>query len=319
MLTISYTNLQLNRGGDSRKDVSWIKSQWGHPGARVIPMWQDKSPMINSDLQSRALLLTAGLVSSHVEDWQQSVYLGEDDQGPIFALGFEHSSEPALPFLEAEASWTDLRQIGWMLDHQEAALLAFARGMIYWNRHHLFCGSCGHATESEQGGHVRRCGNQDCGRTHFPRTDPAVIMLVEDRSDPDNPRCLLARNARFPFKMMSTLAGFVDPMESLEETVAREVFEESGIRVDQVKYQASQPWPFPSSIMLGFRANATTVEINVDGVEIEEAHWFTPDQLAGFGEWGDDDDNFSLPRKDSIARFLIDDWVREVTGKGSNT
>ena len=115
--------------------------------------------------------------------------------------------------------------------------------------------------------------------------------------------------------MMSTLAGFVDPMESLEETVRREVWEESGIQVDEVNYQASQPWPFPSSIMLGFRARACSFDINVDGVEIEEAHWFTPEDLTTFGEWGDDDDNYSLPRRDSIARFLIDEWVREVTGK----
>ena len=136
-------------------------------------------------------------------------------------------------------------------------------------------------------------------------------MLVEDLSNPARPRCLLARNSRFPSRMMSTLAGFVDPLESLEETVAREVFEECGIRVGKITYQASQPWPFPSSIMLGFRAEAESFEISVDGVEIEEAYWFEPHQLKEFGEWGDGGSNFSLPRRDSIARYLVETWIAE--------
>ena len=112
---------------------------------------------------------------------------------------------------------------------------------------------------------------------------------------------------------MSTLAGFVDPLESLEETVAREVLEECGIEVEQISYQASQPWPFPSSIMLGFRARAKTFDIRVDGEEIEEAYWFEPEQLRQFGEWGDGGDNFSLPRRDSIARYLVESWIEEVS------
>ena len=315
MITISYTDLRIDRGGDQRKDLAWLELQWLRAETRVVPMWQDKSPIVEVDRQLRPLLCATSQLGSTLPDWASLVYLGEDQHGPLFAYGFEQQEVPSLPELAAEATWTDLRQIGWLLHHQEAALLAYARGMVHWNRSHRFCGRCGHVTRAEQGGHVRRCSNDDCARSHFPRTDPAVIMLVEDLSDARNPRCLLGRNARFPFKMMSTLAGFVDPMESLEETVRREVWEESGIRVDRVAYQASQPWPFPSSMMLGFRARATSFDIRVDGVEIEEAHWFTPRDLEGFGEWGDDDDNYSLPRRDSIARYLIDDWVRQVTGK----
>lgn len=137
-------------------------------------------------------------------------------------------------------------------------------------------------------------------------------MLVEDTADADNPRCLLGRNSRFPERLVSTLAGFVDPLESLEECVEREVFEEAGVRVDQVEYQASQPWPFPSSIMLGFRARALTTEINIDGIEIAEAHWFSPQQLKTFGEWGDGGEGYCLPRRDSIARYLIESWIKAV-------
>ncbi len=257
--------------------------------------------------------LDSAAVAPLLDDFEQLVFLGHDDLGPLFALDISHHRIDLVEPLIGDSDFVDLRACGWLLDAEQAAQLAYARGLVYWNRHHRFCGTCGSPTRSENGGHQRRCGNADCGRVQFPRTDPAVIMLVEDRSDPARPRCLLARNARFPNRMMSTLAGFVDPLESLEETVRREVFEECGIRVGRVDYQASQPWPFPSSIMLGFRAEALSTEINVDGVEIEEAYWFEAEQLADFGEWGDGGDNFSLPRRDSIARYLVNSWVEEVT------
>ena len=239
------------------------------------------------------------------------MFLGLDETGPLFALDVSRHESRRLEDQLDNPDFIDLRSVGWLLDAQQAAQLAYARGLLFWNRNHRYCGACGSPTRSENGGHMRRCTHSACGRVHFPRTDPAVIMLVEDCSDPDRPRCLLARNSRFPSRMMSTLAGFVDPLESLEETVQREVFEETGIRVDRVVYQASQPWPFPSSIMLGFRARALTTEIRIDGDEIEEAYWFEPAELLEFGEWGDDGDSFCLPRRDSIARFLVNSWRDE--------
>ena len=148
----------------------------------------------------------------------------------------------------------------------------------------------------------------------FPRTDPAVIMLVEywphcGRS----PMCLLGNHYRLPTNVYSTLAGFVEPGESLEETVVREVYEEVGVRISSACYQASQPWPFPSSIMLGYRAHAESTEIVVDRKELKDARWFTVEEVRGFGEWGDESVPYSLPRKDSIARFLVDSWVSEVS------
>ena len=245
----------------------------------------------------------------------QTVFLGLDERGPLFALDLTHRHEESLAEVVGDSDFVDLRDVGWLLDRQQAAQLAYARGLLFWNRHHRYCGVCGSPTTSRNGGHMRLCSNADCRRMHFPRTDPAVIMLVEDRADPANPRCLLARNSRFPNRMMSTLAGFVDPLESLEETVAREVFEECGIRVGRIEYQASQPWPFPSSIMLGFRAEALTRDIVVDGVEIEEAYWFEAGQLREFGEWGDGGSNFCLPRRDSIARYLVNTWIEEVSAR----
>ena len=249
-----------------------------------------------------------------IEEFEHLVYLGSDQRGPLFALDVSAHRDDMLQSCISGREFIDLRDVAWRLDAQDAAQLAYARGLVFWNRHHRYCGLCGSPTRSEYGGHMRRCSDSNCARMHFPRTDPAVIMLIEDRTNPDRPRCLLARNSRFPNRMMSTLAGYVDPMESLEETVARESFEECGIRVDQVEYQASQPWPFPSSIMLGFRARALNLDIVVDGVEIDEAHWFEAEQLKDFGEWGDGGDYYCLPRRDSIARYLVESWVQRVSG-----
>jgi len=210
--------------------------------------------------------------------------------------------ETPLAFLRAETpvEFTDLRRVGPLLARQEGSLLAYARGLAYWHGRHGFCGLCGSATASEEGGHVRRCSNPACNTQHFPRTDPAVIMLVHDGE-----RCLLGRQRIWPSGMHSTLAGFVEPGESLEEAVAREVFEETAIVVDQVTYHSSQPWPFPASIMLGFHARARSSELRVDHSELETARWVERRFLLAHR----DDDAFRMPRRDSIARRLIEDWL----------
>lgn len=311
---IYYRELILDRASESRKDRAWLKQQWARQHCRVFALRNDKSLMRWRDRERHnpeVIYLAQDEVAQLVEEAEQPVFLGLDESGPLFALDLSNHREDIIAGIVQQNDFVDLRDVGWLLEKQQAAQLAYARGLLFWNRHHRFCGTCGSPTESHNGGHMRRCSNSDCARMHFPRTDPAVIMLVEDCSDPARPCCLLARNSRFPSRMMSTLAGFVDPLESLEETVAREVFEECGIRVGKIDYQASQPWPFPSSIMLGFRAQAETREIVVDGVEIEEAYWFEPQQLKEFGEWGDGGTNFCLPRRDSIARYLVESWIAE--------
>ena len=312
---IYYRELILDRASESRKDRQWLKQQWQQQQCRVLLLKHDKSLLYWRSRETEAPQIVHTLqadAASLANTSEELVFLGLDKKGPLFALDVSTHSEAALESTIGENEFVDLRDVGWLLDAQQAAQLAYARGLLFWNRHHRFCGICGSPTLSENGGHMRRCSNSDCARMHFPRTDPAVIMLVEDCSNPDKPRCLLARNARFPSRMMSTLAGFVEPLESLEETVVREVFEECGIRVGEVEYQASQPWPFPSSIMLGFRAKAETQDIVVDGVEIEEAYWFEAEQLLEFGEWGDDTGEFCLPRQDSIARYLVESWIKDV-------
>jgi len=309
---IYYRELILNRASESRKDRAWLEQQWTRQYCRVFVLRNDKSLMRWRDRDAdkpEVIHVAQADVGDLATETDQLVFLGLDNSGPLFALDVSNHHETALDAIVQDNEFIDLRDVGWLLDKQQAAQLAYARGLVFWNRHHRFCGTCGSPTLSENGGHMRRCSDSNCARMHFPRTDPAVIMLVEDLSQPARPRCLLARNSRFPSRMMSTLAGFVDPLESLEETVAREVYEECGIRVGEIEYQASQPWPFPSSIMLGFSARAETVDIQVDGVEIEEAYWFEVEQLREFGEWGDSGESFCLPRRDSIARYLVESWI----------
>lgn len=314
--SIYYQGLRIDRATEERKNPGWLNKQWQHPQCRVLLLHNQRNLMVwdrQPDSIPAAISHTREEVEFIISDIEQMVFLGVEDGSPVFAADASFVSETDILDLPGDHELVDLREAGWLLSVQEAALLAYARGLLYWNQHSGFCSNCGHRAESQHGGHVRVCTNSDCARMHFPRTDPAVIMLVEDFSDADNPRCLLGRNSRFPQRLVSTLAGFVDPLESLEECVQREVFEEAGIHVDKVTYQASQPWPFPSSIMLGFRATALTTEIVVDGVEIAEAHWFDVEQLKTFGEWGDDGDQYCLPRRDSIARYLIECWIKDVS------
>ncbi len=195
-------------------------------------------------------------------------------------------------------AFTDLRQVAGLLPPGEASVLAHARGMMHWRTKHRFCGICGARCEARSAGHTMVCTG--CKAQHFPRTDPAVIMLVV-RGD----ACLLGHSQRFPnTTMYSTLAGFVEPGESLEEAVRREVMEEAGIEVGEVLYHSSQPWPFPSSIMLGFHAEGLSEAITIDPTELRDARWFTRDELRSHQSLG-----FSLPRADSIARRLIEDWL----------
>jgi NADH pyrophosphatase NudC (nudix superfamily) len=207
------------------------------------------------------------------------------------------------------AAFQELRAVGALMAGGEAALLACARGLIHWHGQSRFCGACGAPTKSRDGGHARRCGDAACGRDHFPRTDPAVIMLLTRPGPdgrPDEARCLLARQRHWPDGMYSALAGFVEPGEGLEAAVAREAMEEVGLTLATVSYRASQPWPFPASLMLGFRAEAADDDIRCDEEEIADARWFTRAELKTLPR-----SDLRLSRPDSIAHFLIEEWLTE--------
>lgn len=188
--------------------------------------------------------------------------------------------------------------VGHVLDDTDVGLLTCGVALANWHTGHARCPRCGAATEPILAGWARSCPS--CGVEHFPRTDPAVIMAVVDRAD----RILLGRQTGWPEKRFSTLAGFVEPGESLEAAVRREVAEEAGIVVGDVVYRGSQPWPFPSSLMVGFRASALSTEITVDGAELARARWWTREEMALDLDTGE----LVLPPAVSIARRLIEDW-----------
>jgi NAD+ diphosphatase len=293
-----YAAAGLDRAGHRRKDAAWVAERLADPATRFVPLWRSQNLVLEAE--ARWVLLAAEEIEPFVAE---PVLLGLAEQRALFAVDLSAHERPLEALsLAAPAEFVDLRRVGPLLARHEGSILAYARGILWWHQRHRFCGLCGAPTASGEAGHVRACTNADCRATHFPRTDPAVIMLVHDGE-----RCLLGRQAIWPKGMHSTLAGFVEPGESLEEAVAREVMEETAIEVTDVAYHSSQPWPFPSSIMLGFHARAVTTEIRVDPVELEDARWFERAQLLAHRE---DSDEFRLPRRDSIARRLIEDWLR---------
>ncbi|TAL20773.1 MAG: NAD(+) diphosphatase, partial [Frankiales bacterium] len=222
-----------------------------------------------------------------------------DDDGPVFAV------VGTLP-RKLGARALDLREVGALLDDHDAGLLVHAVGLANWHATHPCCSRCGAPTDVVRGGSVRRCPED--GSEHFPRTDPAMIVLVHDGAD----RCVLGRQSVWPAGRFSTLAGFVEPGESAEQAVVREVAEETGLTVDEVSYVASQPWPFPSSLMLGFRARCAgdAVPRVIDG-ELEEVRWFTRDELREAATWGARSTGVQLPGSVSIASLLIQGWLAE--------
>ncbi len=308
-----YTSTGLHRAPNRRRDETWIDDMLHHRQTRIIPVWRNANLILGDEhpgaihLQgdhARGLLQIAGevaLLGLTTED-------GDGDRGAAyFAIDLSEHELPTLTPAIGQARFIDLREVSPLLTHRDAALLAFARGNMYWHRHNRYCCECGQVTAAEEAGRLRRCVNPACGREYFPRTDPAVIMLVT-RPGPEGGACLLARQGKWPKGMYSTLAGFVDQGESLEEAVAREVMEEAGILVkpEDVQYRGSQPWPFPSSLMMGFRAKASSLDIDYGGDELEDARWFTKTQVAAFPEKG-----LRLPTRDSIAWQLLNDWLAE--------
>jgi NAD+ diphosphatase len=220
------------------------------------------------------------------------ILLGRIDESHFFAYEID---SPDPPRSSENTRFEDLRLVASLLPPTEAGLLGYARAMISWRRGHRFCGSCGFPTVATRGGHVLVCTNPTCRHEQFPRLDPAIIVLISDGE-----RALLGRQASWPVGRYSTIAGFVEPGESLEDAVAREVLEETGVTVDAIDYHSSQPWPFPASLMVGFTAHAVTHQVHLRDQELEDARWFTRAEVAA-GEP-------LLPPNQSISFSLIETW-----------
>ena len=304
---LAYSGGTIDRASNQRTDPAFLDATLAAPGARVIPMWRDRC-IVTGDPAVPVLLPASGagavLAAAVLEGAAETVFLGLDDGAGFFAADLSPLEESRAIELAGGEQALDVRAFVGALGPPQAALLGYARGMLYWHRHQQYCGTCGSATRSGHGGHLRSCQNQECARLHFPRVEPAVIMLVESAEPPR--RCLLARHQGSAPDGYSTLAGFVGVSESLEDAVRREVAEETGVLVGTVTYLGSQGWPFPSGLMVGFRATALTEAVTPDADEVLEARWFTPAQLielaAARGRLG---------REDSIGHYLMRSWLAE--------
>jgi NAD+ diphosphatase len=295
----AYTGSPLDRAGHLREDEAWIAEALASPDTLFAPLWRSRNLMRGVESgRPEAVFLTGEAAGTLRMDGGPWAFLGTKADTPLFAVDVSAADDP-VPLLPPDVgTFTDLRAVAGQLPPDDASVLAHARGLMHWRSRQRFCANCGNLCEPRSAGHVMFC--PACHSQHFPRTDPAVIMLIT-RGD----HALLGHSARFPnSRMYSTLAGFVEPGESLEEAVRREVFEESGIRVGRVSYHSSQPWPFPASIMLGFYGEALNDEITIDPGELLDVRWFSRDQMRDSEPHG-----FLLPRIDSIARRLIEDWI----------
>jgi NAD+ diphosphatase len=280
----AFAALGIERGGDALERPGWVQAQRRDPRAQLILIDTEGRAALDGDGSLLRLPLPA---STKGED---EVFLGIEAGAPIFAA----SSGQTL-------RWIDLRAAAVRLPAAEASLFAYARALLLWHRSSRHCGVCGVTTVMGPGGRTRVCSSAACGRVHFPRTDPAIIVLVEHQG-----RCLLGRQPSWPPRRFSTLAGFVEPGETLEDAVRREVAEEAGVRVGACHYRSSQPWPFPGALMIGFRADAEDAALRL-GEELAEAAWFSAEELVAAVA----SRRIGISPPLSVAHQLIREWVED--------
>lgn len=299
MHNLYYTSHALDRDHLHRKvSIEYILQ--GSDGL-ILPVWRSRNLFQITSGQARISMLSHKQLNFDPDDL---IFLGYYQSKPLFTIDYSPLELEDIDWLEQDYRFEEVRKLIATIDKEQASLLAYARGMLTWHRNHLFCGACGNPTVSQSNGHERKCISEACGKVAYPRVDPAVIVLIEKDFDGVQ-KCLLGRSRRYPSGMYSTLAGFVEPGESLEMAVIREMKEEVGLDVSDIRYQASQPWPFPTSLMLGFFATATSESITLDTNEVEEALWFSRSELKDLSASG----QIHLSRADSIAHYLITEWM----------
>ncbi len=328
---LAYNGLALDRAAAQRGDPAWVEAVLGGPSARLIPFWGEKCLVRGTASAGHQPVMLPGpaaagpgpcatgsgptatgpgssaagpgpCTAAVLGVAADPVLLGLDGGAGVFAVDLSGLDRDEALRLTGAADAVDVRAMFAALGAQQAATLGYALGILRWHRDQRFCAACGHQAVSWQGGTQRRCLGPDCGRLLFPRIEPAVIALVEAPGAPS--RCLLARHRGAAPGAFATLAGFVEIGESLEDAVRREVAEETGVELGEVSYQASQAWPFPAGLMIGFRAREVSAAIRVDPAELDEASWFTRAEVSAMLER-------HPARCDSIESHLIGTWLRE--------
>ena len=297
----------LDRTAELRLDELALAAAWSNPDTRVLVVSEGRAVVVDEPDPvdqdgTRTRLVT---LPSYDAPEGDRYFLGRDERGYMF---FAVPAETLPGRFDGDARPASLREVGLLLSDRDAGLLTHAVALEYWHRSHRFCSKCGNPTEVAAAGHIRRCAH--CGTEHYPRTDPAVIMAVTDPQE----RLLLGRGSSWDTRRFSVLAGFVEPGESLEQAVSREVAEEAGLTVTSVTYLGSQPWPFPCSLMLGFTATVDDPErVRADGDEVQEVRWFSREELAAALAAGE----IVLSGRISIARSLIERWYGGPLESGS--
>ena len=285
----------LDRLAHLRNREDWIDEILADTATRFVPTQGVRSLFDLKD-HPRAVFLGSADLESLGPRNEPAVFLGEFRKRHYFCVSLAEE-RPGPPGTE----FRDLRGFASVIEPWEASLLAYARAMNNWHRNHRFCARCGSETRPINAGHARLCQSETCARHHFPKVDPAIIVLVSDGE-----RCLLGRQAAWPEGRYSTIAGFVEPGESLEDAVRREVLEETGVQVESCRYHSSQPWPFPSALMLGFTARARTAAIDLLDGELAEARWVSRDDIVS--------GKVMLAPRLSIAYALIRHWFDSEPG-----
>ena len=299
----------LDRAERERDDPTWVEERLAHPDSRFLAF----SKLNVAVLAGSGLAWLGPDVLAHAAGETTPVLLGTRGEVAYFGVdvtGSDGEGAGSPIELPSGVVFENARGIAAELPLPESGMLAHAKAMVDWHSRHRYCANCGAPTRSQRGGKQRVCDT--CRTTHFPRTDPVVIMVVTDGK-----RCLLGRNARRVTGFYSALAGFIDQGESIEEAVRREVREEAGIRVGAVRYHSSQPWPFPSSLMIGCIAEALTTAVEIDTEELADARWFSrAEVLAALDDAGNLGEGLRIPGPIAIAHHLIKAWV---TGAGHDT
>ena len=360
-MSLMYANMPLDRCSNQRKNKRWLSTEFNHQDTlfciindgmslfsrnnTFTPLYLAKSQLDSLSVDSCIYLGKGGLGDSKLgnddlrKDSKSSV---KTSAKSFFAVDFEKLRFSTQEQILNLGQWQNLREATPNLNAFNASIQALAKALVYWHKTHQYCGKCGNTSRSVEAGHARRCS--ECRNMSFPRTDPAVIMLVEHMFPDGIARCLLGRNAKWRAGMYSTLAGFVDPGETLEEAVIREVLEETAVNVENPQYVTSQPWPFPASVMLGFTAVATSTTIDITQDDLEDCQWFSREQLASFyantsiannvginvasnienntGSSANTDDKptddklqYSTGSGDSISSYLISAWKNKEIGQ----
>ena len=298
-----FTAVRLNREVELRDDAQWVTRTLTNPDTRLVPLWRSRSLLERNDDGTIAVYLSPNQLTDP-DRIQPPTLLGNDGEREYFVVSVTDSQKDTILEQFPKARFADLRRASIYMAAKHAGILAYARALHYWQHRHAFCGVCGNPNLLRSAGHRMICSNEECSRESFPRIDPAIIVLVTNKD-----ACLLGRNAKWPPKQFSTLAGFVEPGESLEDAVVREVFEEVQVQLQDIRYVSSQPWPFPASAMCGFYAEAIDRSYGASD-EVEEARWFTVESLTKAVA----NDEIRLSPPVSIAFRLLADWFRSNGG-----